>query len=156
MSINEIKIEKVFNECEKHILRMQSAITKMSSFMPLTSQKYINLSDDEVEHIDQFLFRFTKLQDTLGEKLFKSILLFVDEQVENKPFIDILNRLEKLGLIDSTNEFRELRNDRNELAHNYDDEADEMSATINKLYTKQIILVEIYKNITMYYDKQRV
>jgi hypothetical protein len=53
------------------------------------------LSDDEVEHVDQFLFRFAKLQDAIGQKLFKTILLFLREDIEEKPFIDILNLKEK-------------------------------------------------------------
>ena len=101
--------------------------------MPLNEDSYLNLSDDEVEHIDQFLFRFAKLQDTIGEKLFKLILLALDEKVDNKPFIDILNKLEKLELIDSADKWRELRDIRNELAHSYDDEAEEMASNINKI-----------------------
>ncbi len=63
--------------------------------MPLDRQKYEQLTEDEIEHIDQFLFRFAKLQDAMGQKLFKNIMLFLDEEIENKPFIDILNRMEK-------------------------------------------------------------
>jgi len=115
--------------------------------MPLDEIKYLNLTDDEVEHIDQFLFRSSKLQDTIGEKLFKTILLFLDEDIENKPFIDILNRLEKLELIESANIWRELRKDRNDLSHTYDDEPEEMAKSINKLYEKKDILILMYQNI---------
>lgn len=151
MNRYEEKIKKLFNECEKHIFRMNSAAKKMLDTMPLDEKKYICLTDDEVEHIDQFLFRFSKLQDTMGEKLFKVILLVLDEKVDNKPFIDILNRLEKLELINDANVWRELRNDRNELAHNYDDEAEEMALVLNKLYEKKDILIKNFQNIKEYY-----
>jgi len=147
MNLYQKKLEKIFHECDKHILRITSATKKMSSSMPLDEIKYLNLTDDEVEHIDQFLFRFSKLQDTIGEKLFKTILLFLDEDIENKPFIDILNRLEKLELIESANIWRELRKDRNDLSHTYDDEPEEMANSINKLYEKKDILILIYQNI---------
>ncbi len=50
------KIEKLIAECRKHIIRLNSirlnsASTKMSLFMPLDSNKYIPLTDNEVEHI---------------------------------------------------------------------------------------------------------
>jgi hypothetical protein len=62
-------------------------------FMPLDAKRYQQLTDDEIEHIDQFLFRFAKLQDAMGEKLFLLILEFLkEENTRNKPFIDILNR----------------------------------------------------------------
>jgi len=147
MNLYQKKLEKIFHECDKHILRIKSATKKMSSSMPLDEIKYLNLTDDEVEHIDQFLFRFSKLQDTIGEKLFKTILLFLDEDIENKPFIDILNRLEKLELIESANIWRELRKDRSDLSHTYDDEPEEMAKSINKLYEKKDILILMYQNI---------
>ncbi len=120
--------------------------------MPLNKEHYENLSEDEIEHIDQFLYRFSKLQDAMGQKLFKSILLLLDEKVENKPFIDILNRLEKLELLEDANIWRELRDDRNELAHNYEDDPEEASLIINKLFFKKDILIQIYNNIKKYYD----
>ncbi|ACX95104.1 hypothetical protein [Halothiobacillus neapolitanus] len=121
--------------------------------MPLDEQKYIALTDDEVEHIDQFLFRFSKLQDSMGQKLFKSILMFLEEDVEDKPFIDILNQLEKLHLIESANDWRTLREDRNELAHQYENEPEPMSAAINRVYERRELLVAIYHRLKSAYSK---
>ena len=64
--------------------------------MPLDASKYVALSEDEIEHIDQYLFRFAKLQDTIGKRLFKAIFSSLEEDVEDLPFIDLLNRLEKI------------------------------------------------------------
>ena len=151
--INE-KLQKIFYECDKHIQRIESASLKIDKVMPLNEKKYIDLSDDEVGYIDQFLFRFAKLQDAMGQKLFKNILLFIDEDIAGKPFIDILNLMEKLSLLQSANIWRELRDNRNELAHNYEDEPELMSETINKLYNKRYILIEIYNNIKNYYNNK--
>ena len=148
------KLSKIFYECEKHILRLNSAAQKMSSFMPLDSKSYQSLSDDEVGYIDQFLFRFAKLQDAIGQKLFKTILLFLKEDIEGKPFIDILNILEKLNLLDDANVWKQLRDDRNELAHNYEDEPEQMSETINILFNKKETLIQIYGHIKQYYDEK--
>ena len=63
----------------------------------------------------------------------------------------ILNRMEKIGLIDSANEWKELRSDRNELSHNYENEPISMSIAINILYEKKDRLIEIYSNIKSYY-----
>lgn len=154
MNIYEEKLKKIFNECDKHIIRINSSSQKMKANIPLNKDKYLNLTDDEVEYIDQFLYRFSKLQDSIGEKLFKTILLYLEERVENKPFIDILNRLEKLELLESANIWKELRDNRNELAHNYDDEPEETSEVINNIYYKKDTLIKIYQNIKHYYDKK--
>lgn len=62
--------------------------------MPLTPERYQQLTDAEIEHIDQYLFRFSKLQDAIGERLFKSLLLNLGEEIYNLSFIDVFNRLE--------------------------------------------------------------
>lgn len=111
------RLKKIFYECQKHIQRIDSSSMKMAAFMPLSQSRYDALNEDEIEHLDQFLFRFLKLQDAIGQKLFKTILFVLKEDIENKPFIDILNRLDKLELIQDIDAWMELRNIRNSLAH---------------------------------------
>jgi len=48
--------------------------------------------------------------------------------------------MEKLYLLEDANEWIELRD---ELSHNYEDEPEEMSLVINKLYNKKDILIKI-------------
>lgn len=149
------RIEKILLECDSHLRRMSSAASKMVAFMPLDEQKYSALTDDEVEHIDQFLFRFSKLQDSIGQKLFKAMLIYLEEDVEEKPFIDILNQLEKLHLLESASDWRKLREDRNELAHQYENEPEQMSAAINRVYERREMLVDIYHRLKSAYLKAK-
>jgi len=102
MNINQLKRQKIINECDKHILRINSAYKKSSAILPLDASKYVALSEDEIEHIDQYLFRFAKLQDTNGKRLFKAIFSSLEEDVEDLPLIDLLNRLEKLNILKSS------------------------------------------------------
>jgi hypothetical protein len=147
------KIKRAFAECEKHILRMDSAVLLMRDMMPLTADKYNQMNDEEVRVVDQFLFRFSKLQDAIGKKLFKAILVLLDEPVEGVSFLDVLNRLEKLGLIDEAQVWRELRYDRNELAHNYEDDAEDAVKIINNLYDKKDVLIGFHTRIKEYYER---
>ena len=45
------------------------------------------------------MFRFTKLQDALGERLLPATLQQLAEPFEDWPMRDRLNRLEKLGFL---------------------------------------------------------
>jgi len=153
MELMREKIRRAFAECEKHILRMDSAALVMRDMMPLTADKYNQMDDEEVRVVDQFLFRFSKLQDAIGEKLFKAALIFLDEPVEGVSFLDVLNRLEKLGLIDEAQVWRELRYDRNELAHNYEEDAEEAVKIINNLYDKKDVLIGFHTRIKEYYER---
>jgi len=157
MSYLEIKVEKILTECDKHLLRIKSSHLHMSSFMPLTKQGYLEHTEQNVTDVDQFLYRFGKLQDAVGEKLFPAILLFLhEEKIRSKSFIDILNRLEKLEIIDSKEAWFELRKIRNDLSHNYDDNPEEMASAINYIYEKKEILASIYLKVRYFYEEKVV
>jgi len=150
------RIEKLIGECDKHLKRINGAYLKMSVFMPLDAKRYQQLTDDEIEHIDQFLFRFAKLQDAMGEKLFMLLLEFLkEENTRSKPFIDILNRLEQLGLMDDKNIWLELRKSRNNIAHQYEDEPQQAAAALNAVYAAKPILEKIYISLRTSYVGMR-
>lgn len=55
------KLEKIFYECDKHLLRIEQASDNLESTMPLNEKKYLDLANEKVQALDQFLFRFAKL-----------------------------------------------------------------------------------------------
>jgi hypothetical protein len=153
--VTDLRLKKVISECDKHLKRINSAYLKMSMFMPLDASRYQQLSDDEIEHIDQFLYRFAKLQDAMGEKLFLLILEFLkEENTTNKPFIDILNRLEQLDLLENKNVWLELRKIRNNIAHQYEDEPQQVAEALNAIYAVKPILEEIYITLKTSYNSR--
>ncbi len=147
LDIDQIKFTKYFNECEKHIQRINEAYEDMRDIIPLTVERYKNLTKDQVQDIDQYIFRFSKLQDTMGDKLFRLVLQRYEGTNESLPFRDILNKLEKYGCINSAKEWTYLRKLRNEIAHQYDDEAEEMTQAINALLTQKKIIIDIYTKL---------
>jgi uncharacterized protein with HEPN domain len=88
-------------------------------------------NDLDLALADQIIYRFSKLQDILGAKIFKNLLLYQGENV-NKPFLDILNRLEEIGLIEVERWF-EMRDLRNEIAHDYENSGFEAVEIINEI-----------------------
>jgi hypothetical protein len=112
-------IENNLQICELHSQRIEWALKQCSAFFPLDNKTYLSLIPEQIAYIDQFVFRFAKLQDSIGNKLFKLILKALDEETDNLSFRDILNRLEKLNLIQSRDSWIILREARNELAHEY-------------------------------------
>ena len=143
LDMTKIKISRYLNQCDKHLQRIEEAYDDISSLLPLSVEGYKALQKDEVQALDQYLFRFAKLQDTLGDKLFKLILIAYDPGEEAVPFIDMLNRLEKLGFITSAKEWMHLRKIRNEISHQYDDEPEEMAQALNHILNQKDIIKEI-------------
>lgn len=150
MSIAKVKLEQVLNECERHIKRLNSAYNKMGLFIPLNESKYEKLTEDEIEHIDQYLYRFAKLQDAIGQRLFKSVLLVLGEEIENRTFIDIFNKLEQLGVIDNYDKWLELRVVRNELSHEYVDDPVQNAIEINKIFDLKNALIKYFDEVKKY------
>jgi len=152
LNMDAIKIEKYFHECDKHIARVEYAYQKIYPFLPISASAYPLLNDEQIEAIDQYLFRFAKLQDTMGDKLFRLILAQYEENPQHLTFIDALNRLEKLGFLPSAKEWLVLRKIRNEISHQYDDEPEEMSQAINHILGQKGIIVEIYEHFKNTYN----
>ena len=147
LNTDAIKIEKYFHECDKHILRIEHAYRKISPSLPISASAYPLLNDEQIEAIDQYLFRFAKLQDTMGDKLFKLILSQYEENLQQLSLIDILNKLEKLEFLPSAKEWLILRKIRNEISHQYDDEPEEMSQAINHILGQKGIIFGIYTHL---------
>ncbi len=93
-------------------------------------------------NLDTLHRRFSKLQDTLGEKIFPSILMLAKEDVKRKTFIDILNRLEELEIVDK-NEWLKLTEIRNEIAYEYSFNTAEVVESIANVYNVCKDLVRI-------------
>ena len=66
-----ILLQDAWRECERHIYHLFYAMRSIHTFLPLTEKTYINLTDEQIQAIDQFILRYTKLQDTMGGRLFK-------------------------------------------------------------------------------------
>jgi len=90
MNIYELKLLSNIEEWNIHIKRMLSAFTKISGFIPLDLNRFNNLDEDEIGYLDQLLFRFSKHQDVMGEKLFRNIMVGIGEDSKAMTFIDIL------------------------------------------------------------------
>lgn len=153
LDTQRLKLEKYFHECDKHTQRINEAYEDMKSFMPITAEEYVSLKKEQVQAIDQYLFRFAKLQDTLGDKIFKLILLLHENNAEQKPFADVLNTLEKLEYIYSAKEWMKLRTIRNNISHQYDDEPEEMAGAINEIVVNKEVIVKIYEGVKSRYEE---
>lgn len=101
----------------------------MDPFLPLDGQKLSSLDLESIQDIDQLVYRYSKLQDSMGSKLFPALLKVLMEPLEESPMLDKLNKLEKLGVLPSVQRWQEIREIRNKFAHDYP-EGDEMKAAV--------------------------
>jgi hypothetical protein len=114
-----------------HALRLKTAIEDIIHLTPLTEDSLKNLSKNEAAYIEVIYSRFAKLQDTIGNKIFPAIL----EATGDTPltFIDKLNTLEKLRYLENAEWWLEIRDFRNQITHDYEDDYESLAAHTNKL-----------------------
>ena len=79
------------------------------------------LSAAEIDAFEALTSRFARLSEMILQKLFRGLDHI--ELEDSGTLLDALNRAEKRGLIDSAAAFREIRELRNEVAHEYAQEA---------------------------------
>lgn len=138
------------NECKKHIKRLDYAFNKLHKNFkyPLSPENIIEIVEDEelVESLDQITYRFSKLQDSMG-KLFRCFLINKGENIENMTMIDIINLLERIEINIDSNEWFELREIRNIIAHEYEDESEKIAGVINRINEKRNYFKEILEDL---------
>ena len=147
------KLEDNLKESKKHLLRLEIAFEELSKKFkfPINNNNYKILGNSNIDlaFCDQCIYRFSKLQDSMGAKLFKSLLLSQGETVD-KPFIDILNQLEKIDII-NVDEWFEIRDLRNEIAHEYDENSETVINILNSIFDLkddlEFILTKIAKSV---------
>lgn len=149
------RIERSFLACDKHLLRMEDAARDMCPNMPLTKDVYRELSDEDVRCMDQFVYRFSKFQDMMGAKLFRYILEWLQEDVLSFSMIDILNRLERLKIIDDAKEWQYVRELRNAIAHDYPLDEGEVIESLNELFNHQENLQKIYSRLKEVFERYK-
>ena len=96
--------------------------------------------DERSEMLDAFVSRYSRLQDTLGDKLLRAMLRASLEKPGTQ--LDNLLRAEKLGWIESTQHWIELRELRNRLVHEYMESADNLLEALQQALAGVDVLIE--------------
>lgn len=130
----QARLESASRECRLHLDRLNHARRKLADRFPLSVEDWRQLDDDTIADLDQLLFRFGRLQDTMGQRLFRHLLELSLEWDDSEPFIDKLSRLERLSVIPSAEQWVTLRELRNSAMHEYPDQPELTVANLNRIH----------------------
>lgn len=146
-TVAECRLLDAWRECERNLYHLRRAVSLLRPVLPMTAVRYAQLSDDQIQSLDQFILRFTKLQDAMGNRLWPALLAYLQEPYEARPMLDKLHRLEKLGYLQQADQWQEYRNLRNQFAHDYPDDVDKNAALINLASAVSLQLQDILLGI---------
>ena len=146
-------IEKLFNYLNKDIEVFKNLYGIPINVAILESIE----NDDNLRRlIASITSDFSKAQAILGEKLFKEILYFTDEiNDKNISFFEILSILEKLSIIKNRIEWKQVKEIRNNIAHEYPEEVDKLCENLNMIFKKVVFLKNSFENIKIFYLKYK-
>lgn len=112
---------------DRHSSILATALHDLDQEPPLTADLLLKDDPQLLRLLDQIQSRFTKLQDHLGNRLFPALLDALAEDA-SLSMLDRLERMEKLGYLDSSDTWLALRATRNRLAHDYPSSPEELVA----------------------------
>jgi len=144
MNLAQKRLALYFYEAHKHIDLIDESREVLRHRMPIGS--YESLNQLERFALNALIFRFSKLQDLIGVKIFRAYLDFGGFNILEKSFFDILKEIEKEGIVD-IDTWSELRELRNKIAHEYPEEIDEMIESINLFIARSDQLVKIARRL---------
>ena len=110
--------------------------------------KSLEENDENSEMLDAFVARYSRLQDTLGDKLLPALLRASLEKTGSQ--LDNLLRAEKLGWIESTESWVELRELRNRLVHEYMETASDMLEALRQGLNSVPVLIDAQRRMAEY------
>ena len=135
--------------CYQHLQRLNNAFTELEKTFnfPINTNHIANIINNRqnLAYSDQIIYRFAKLQDYIGSTLFKSLLLYQGENID-KPFLDILNNLEKIHIV-NVDDWFELRELRNSISHDYNNSDTVATEILNEICQQQGKLAKILNTI---------
>jgi hypothetical protein len=113
-----LALQQAYVVCAGHVLALRDAVADLDR---------LQMSVDDLEApgkedrrlLDQFAYRYTRLQDDMGARLIPAVLRALGEDIAAMPMLDRLDRMEQLGWLPDAEEWSELRRIRNEFAHDY-------------------------------------
>ena len=105
-------------------------------------------NDEHSEMLDAFVLRYGRLQDMLGDKLLPAMLRASLEKMGSQ--LDNLLRAEKLGWIDSTQTWIEIRELRNKLVHEYIESPSVLLSALQQALLCVHILIETQTRMADY------
>jgi len=146
MDILAAKLKNYFEIANNHIEMILKALKYVKPIYPLDSTFKEEIEDDLLLFaLDSLIFRFAKLQDWLGQKIFKTFLEFQQYPTKGVGFLDILKELENEEIL-NIDLWAILREIRNELSHEYPNYS-QIATNINFVIENCDNLIKISKKL---------
>lgn len=115
---------------DRHLLAVRDRLLGGSCAVDPKRMSEILDFDLGIDRLESFGAKFGRMQDTVMDKLVPAFLTCAGENTG--PAIDNLSRLEKLGLLQSADDWLQMRQLRNRLVHEYIEHPSELAPALQR------------------------
>jgi uncharacterized protein YutE (UPF0331/DUF86 family) len=135
-----------------HLNRMQSYLAySLAQTLPLIPiVDWLALTPDQHETLAAFRVRFSEFQEQLG-KAMRAIAREEEQNIE--PFSSVLLYMEKLGILDSVEQWKLLRELRNAVNHEYEENSERLSEFFQELVQSTPLLFQYFDQLVKFCDE---
>ena len=124
-----LPLDVALRQCERHASIMKDAMREMPTL--LTTELLNQPTPGLTRVLDQFVLRFTKLQDTMGTHVLRQFAEQVlAEPAEDLAFIEVLGLLERHGFL-TVQDWALQRATRNALTHEYPEDGERQALALS-------------------------
>lgn len=128
-----------------HAEKIKYAMENLSSYFPLTVEMLEKLPEHKLLYFELLTSRFALLQEFIGSKIFPLLLAeAIEENVSKMSSIDKLNKLERLEIIDTTEEWKIMNKICNKIMKAYPEQSIIVAV---KLYIDKMTFPELMKKL---------
>lgn len=136
----------------RHFTRTQKRLFGQGEISPAWVQGMEEYPARE-DMVESFAAKFNRIQDTMGDKLLPRLFHWLGENPA--PFLDNLHRAEKLGFIQSADNWMKARRLRNKLIHEYVEDPGEFAGALNLANRLAGEMLEAFSCISNYVEQHK-
>jgi hypothetical protein len=78
--MNDEKLLFFIEEEHRNVQHLIRAMSDLAKHFPIDEKFFIEITDEQIDILDRFIFRFTKTVDSMGKRLFPEILNILGER----------------------------------------------------------------------------
>lgn len=136
----------------EHLERMAGYLTwslqQVKAFTPIHDWEALHA--EQHESLAAFRVRFSDFQEHIG-KTMRSVA--IEEETSHEPFGAVLALMEKLGVLDSATHWKLIRELRNTVNHEYEDNPERLAQFFGQLVEKAPVLLGYAQRLTEFCAK---
>lgn len=148
------RLWQILRVVEKEDIYLQGVIQRLFPWQDVISPVWLeNLlaTPEGIDRLESFIGKFSRMQDTLVDKLLPHFLLAVGE--EPGTALDNLRRAERLGIVSDPDQWLAMRRLRNHLVHEYVDDPAQLAAALVKARETAGELYKTFHGIKTYAEQ---